>query len=253
MNIGFTLKDTIQKIAVKFFPASLPTVEKPYILRAVHQTELDIHELAMKAAVYNIPVSPKVIEKGLNAGFELMYYLAANGYRIRTPLFNLTISIPGQYDGAETQLPEGVYPQPRFKANPGFRKYLKEKVKVEFAGVDCCEGCIDEAKDEATGLADTVITRGNILTINGRGLKVRWDETHKDMAGVFFLPETGEPVRAKEIAFNTPGRLIVQIPMELRVGESYRLAVGTQSTPRHGGKLLKDVRNIRSDFTLTAA
>ena len=253
MNIGFTLKDAIQKIVVKFIPASLPTAAKPFNLKAVHQTDLDIHEIAMKAAVFNIPTSPKVIEEGLNAGFELMYYLAAIGFRIRTPIFNLAIKVPGQYDGTETHLPDGIFPVARLQTSAEFRNYLKEKVKVEFDGKETIESFISEARDEATGLFDEVLTRGNILTINGSGLKIDGDEEHKDLVGVFFKPPKGLPIKASIIALNNPRTMIVHIPNELTVGESYTLAVETQSSARHGSGTVKNVRDIRSSFMMKAA
>jgi hypothetical protein len=86
----------MHKIAVKFTHAFLPEAKKPYYLKAVHQPELDVHGIASKAGVYNIETSPKVIEEGLNAGMELIYYLAADGYKIKTPLFNLKIRVPGE-------------------------------------------------------------------------------------------------------------------------------------------------------------
>ena len=251
-NIGFTLKDVIQKIVVKFFAHSLPGVHKPYLLKAVHQTDLDIHDIAMKAAVFNIPTSPKVIEEGLLAGFELMYYLAANGYRIKTPIFNLKIRVPGTYDGTETHLPEETYPVASLQTSSAFRKYLKEKVKVEFDGKDSIDSFIADARDEATGSAG-VLTRGNILTINGMGLKIEGDEDHRDLVGVFFRPKTGLPVKAKTIALNNPRTLIVHIPTELKKGESYAITVETQSSARNGATMLKNIRDIRSAFMLTAA
>ena len=132
-------------------------------------------------------------------------------------------------------------------------KYLKEKVKVEFDGIERCESFIVEARDEATGLTDEVLTRGSILTINGTGIKIEGDEEHKDEVGVFFCPSAGSPVKASIIALNNPKTLIVQIPNELTVGESYRLAIETQSSARHGACIIKKVRDIRSDFTLVAA
>ena len=253
LNTGFTIKDIVRKIIVKFTPAFLPNAVKPYNLKTVHQTELDINGIAMKAAVFNIPTSPKVIEEGLNAGFELMYYLAATGYTIKTPIFNLKISVPGQYDGTETHLPDGIYPMARLQTSAEFRKYLKEKVQVEFDGKDICESFITEAKDEATGNVSTMLTRGNILTINGTGLKIEGDDANKGKIGLFFVPKSGTPIKASTIALNNPRSLIVHIPTELKKGVSYRLSVETQSSPRNGGGILKKVRNFSSEFTLTAA
>ncbi|MDR1351900.1 MAG: hypothetical protein LBK05_01355, partial [Treponema sp.] len=81
MALDFTVKDVIHKITAKFVPAFLPDAKKPYNLRAVHQPEVDVHGIASKAEVYNIETDPKVIEEGLTAACELMYYLAADGYK----------------------------------------------------------------------------------------------------------------------------------------------------------------------------
>jgi len=59
---------------------------------------------------YLIGTSPKVIEEGFTAGSVLACYLAADGYRLNTPLFKMKVKVPGEYDGSETHLPHGVYP-----------------------------------------------------------------------------------------------------------------------------------------------
>jgi hypothetical protein len=253
MNLNFTLQDALHGLAVKFVPASLPRAEKPYHLRAAFQKELDIHELALKAAVYNMKITPKEIEDGFNAAIELMYYLTADGYRVKTPLFSLWMRIPGEYSGHEEALPEGIVPVPRLRISASFRSYLKDKVKLEFAGLDALDGVIAQARDEATGRTGEVMTRGNILTITGKGLKIDGDEVRREQTGMFFVPDSGEPVRAAIVVVNTRKTLKVLIPHELKAGESYKLAVETQCSSRGGGTLLKKVREIRSEFSLVAA
>ena len=252
MAIDFPIKDVIHHIAVKFVKAFLPDAKKPYYLKAVHQPELDIHGIASKAAVYNVSTNPKVIAEGLAAGIELMYYLAADGYKIKTPLFNLKIRIPGEYNGSETSLAEGSYPVAKLQTSAEFRKYLKEKVKIEFDGIDHREGLIAEAHDEATGLMDQVLTPGHILTIRGHGLKIESDEEHQHQTGVFFLPNEGEPIKAPIIAVNEQKTLKVLIPNELIPGTSYTIAVGTMSSTKGVGSLTKKMRDVRSDFSLVA-
>ena len=247
------VKDVIHRIAVKFVQAFLPNAKKAFYLRAVHQPELDIHGIASKAAIYNIATSPKVIEEGLNAGMELMYYLAADGYRIKTPLFNLRIRIPGEYNGSETSLPEGIYPVARLRTSLAFRNYLKEKVKLEFDGIEDGNSIIAEAIDEATGLSGELMTVGNILTIRGAGIKIEGDAAHKDQVGVFFKPKSGSAVKAPVIAVNEPRTLKVLIPTGLKKGTAYQITVGTQSSAKMNGAILKKVRDITSDFTLVAA
>jgi hypothetical protein len=183
---------------------------------------------------------------------ELMFYLAADGYKIKTPLFNLKIRLPGEYDGAETHLPAGIVPVARLQTSAAFRKYLKERVQVEIDGIDQQDGLIAEAQDEATGLIDEVATMGNILTIHGYGLKIEGDEERKNAMGVFFKPASGIPIKAAVLAVNEPRTLKVLVPTELTEGTAYTIAVETQSSPRHAGTMLKKVRDMRSEFTVTA-
>ncbi|MDR2783476.1 MAG: DUF4469 domain-containing protein [Treponema sp.] len=252
MALDFNLKDIIHKITVKFTPAFLPDAKKPYNLKAVHQPDLDIHGVASKAEVYNIATSPKVIEEGLTAGLELMYYLAADGYRIKTPLFNLRIRVPGEYDGGETRLPEGVFPEARLQVSAAFRAYLRDKVGLEFDGIETAEGFIAQALDEATGLIDESATIGNLLTIHGSGLKLESDEQHKNEAGLYFVDAQGGKVKAGIIAVNEPRTLKAVVPAGLVAGTDYHLLVVTQSSAKSSSTLLKKPREIHSEFRLTA-
>ena len=252
MSIDFKVNDIIHRIAARFHHAFLPDAKKPYNLKAVYQPELDIHGIASKADVYNIATSPKVIEEGLSAGLELMYYLAADGFKIKTPLFNLKIRLPGEYDGSETSLPKGIIPTARLQISAAFRKYLKDRVKVDFIGIQDNDGLIAEAKDEATGLVDEVMTIGNILTIHGAGLKIEGDEDSKGTIGVYFSSETGEPVKAPIVAVNEPRTLKVIVPPELIEGTAYTVTVETKSSVRNGGMTLKNMRQVTSEFSLTA-
>jgi hypothetical protein len=252
MALDFTLRDVIHRITVKFAPAFLPDAKKPYNLKAVHQPDLDVHEVASKAEIYNIETSPKVIEEGLIAGLELMYYLAADGYRIKTPLFNLRIRVPGEYDSTETHLPEGVFPEARLQVSAAFRSYIRDKVRLEFDGIDQREGSIGEAVDETTGLVDEVVTIGGLVTVHGFGLKIESDTAHKADAGLYFEDGAGARVKAAILAVNEPRTLKAIAPAGLVAETTYRLLVITQSSVKHGSKILKDLREVCSEFILTA-
>jgi hypothetical protein len=252
MAIDFTVKDVMHKITAKFVHAFLPDAKKPYNLRAVHQPVLDIHGVASKADVYNINTSPKVIEDGFNAAIKLMGYLAADGYKITTPLFTLKMRIPGEYDGAETRLPSDVFPTARLQVNANYSKYLKENVQILIDGKDDTEGFIAQATDEATGLIDETATIGNILTVHGYGLKLETAPGHHTDAAIFFKPPTGVPTEATIIAVNEPRTLKLVVPSTLTIGTSYQLVVNTMSSAKGGGNALKTMRDMRSDFTVTA-
>lgn len=248
----FKINDVMHHIWAKFHAAYLPAAKKPFYLKAVRQPELDIHDVASKAEVYNMTTSPQVIEEGLNAGIELMYYLAADGFNIKTPLFRLRVRIPGEYDGIETCLPPGVCAAPKLQVSPAFRKYLKEKVTIGIDGIYGKEGRIAIVKDEATGTENEVMTIGSILTIHGSGLKIDGDAEQRDQVGLFFTPEDGEPIKAKIVSLNNARTLMALVPSELKAGTAYSLTVETRSSAKGYGFMLKNIRTVNSDFTLTA-
>jgi hypothetical protein len=252
MAVDFTLKDIMHNVAVKFVHTFLPEAKKPYNLRAVHQPELDIHGIASKANMYKFVIDPKIIEEGMIAGMELIYYLVADGFRIKTPLFNLKIRVPGEYDGSESQLTEGSHPVVRLQTSANFREYIKNRVHIEFDGFDETDGHIGEAKDEATGLIDECATIGNILTIRGYGLKIESDDANKDNVGVYFQSRiTGTRVKASVIAVNEHRTIKVVVPAGLNPSQAYFLLIITQSSSKGGGHTLKELREMRSDFNLT--
>jgi hypothetical protein len=109
-----------------------------------------------------------------------------------------------------------------------------------------------EVVDEASGLVDEVMTMGNLLTIRGYGLKIEEDQEHAGQAGLFFDDGMHPVVKAEIIAVNEPKTLKVIVPAGLSVGMDYTLKVVTQSSAKHAAALLKGVREVRSDFKLTA-
>jgi hypothetical protein len=250
----FKFKDLKHCITAKFFPACLPTAKKAYNLRAVYQPELDIHGIASKAEIYNISTPSKVIEEGMIAGMELIYYLAADGYKINTPVFYLQIGTPGEYDGHETQMPEGLYPYGQISITAKLRKYLKENIKIQFDGVALNEGYIETVIDRISGKTDTVVTAGGLFVMQGIGLKIVFDERHASDAGLFYECVTdGSRIREEmvNIAQNDPTLITALCRGDLETNKEYRIVVCTQSPIRGGNRLLKNVREVKSDFSIT--
>jgi hypothetical protein len=251
MAIDFTLKDVLHKVTAKFTPAYLPDAKLPYNLRAVLQTELDVHGVASKAEVYNIEADPKMLEEGFMGMCELIYYLTADGYKIKTPLFNLRIRLPGEYEGAETGLNEGAYPEVRMQSAARFRKYIRERVQVQFDGIDHEDGIIAEVVDEYTGAMDVTATLGSLLTVRGFGLKLEGDDLHKTQVGLWFDDKHTPPVKAEAVAVNEPRTLKVIVPTTLYADGEYYLKIVTQSNVKGRGTLLKNTRETWTDFILT--
>ena len=252
MSLFFFLKDIKHKVLVKLVPSWLPTAKKKYHAKAALQTELDIKAVAAKADLYNIGVSAKVIEDGFTAASKMILYLIADNYKFKSPLFSASIRIPGEYDGSETHLPQGVHPEIRLTVGSEARKYVADNVQVIFDGVEEAHGFIGEVCDEATGAIDSGITPDNIVAVHGYGLKVESDEAHADAVGVFLVNEAHEEIPVKAIALNEPRLLKILTPANLTSGERYVLLIRTQSPVKGGGTPLKDIREVLSQFTLEA-
>jgi hypothetical protein len=252
MPIDFKFKDIMHKITARFVPATLPNAKKPYVLKVVHKTVLNLHETASKAAIYNITTQPKVIEEGVAAYLELMRYLIADGYKLKTSMFTADISLPGEYDGAETQLAEGTRPKIRLRPSAEMAAYIEKHVEVGIDGIDRRAGVIGAVRDEATGQENETATIGSFITVRGLGLKIEADAAHAEAAGLYFEGEDGARVKAARPAVNEPRTLKTLVPALLQPGKAYSLVIVTQSSVPHGSVLLKDMRSIQSEFTLLA-
>jgi hypothetical protein len=250
MALDFKVRDVMHNVIARFVHAYLPDAKKPYNLKAQYQPELDVHGVASKATVYNVQTDPKVIEEGVNAFMELVYYLVADGFRIKTPLFNLWMRLPGEYKGDEIGLNDGLYPEARLQPTAGFRQYLRDFVKLVFSGIDDDVGHIGEAIDESNGQVDTTCTQRKILTIHGHGLKIESDAAHAAAVGLFFIGATGtDSSKVESVAVNENKTLKVIVP-PIGAPSTCRLKLVTQSSVKGSNHLLKEPREITSEFTL---
>ncbi|OAV69878.1 hypothetical protein Barb6XT_00216 [Bacteroidales bacterium Barb6XT] len=244
MALDFNVDDIIHRITVKFTPSYLPTAKKGFYAKSVLSDELDIHELASKAEVYNITTSPKIIEEGMTAGMNLIKYLTADGFRMKLPLITLSTRIPGEYTGTETHLAEGVHPEVRVRITPEFREYIKTKVNVVFDGIEDNVGFIGETVDEANGQAESY-TAGDVLSLYGAGLKVDGDAAHPEVGAWVVDVSTANRIRAKRIIVNEPKTLKILVSRNL-TGEKY-VEIITQTTVSAHGVFLKETRTLRTD------
>ncbi|MDR1500331.1 MAG: DUF4469 domain-containing protein [Tannerellaceae bacterium] len=248
-NYFISLRDTTHAVIAKFVKANLPDAKKPYNARAVLETELTLEEIAEKAAVYNVNVAPDRIVQGVRAFFTLCCYLSADGYKLRTPLFYSRMRIPGEYAGHETHMNPGEFPVVKMETSGSLREYIKERMKVKFDGIMDTSGYMSYSYDVDTKTTDLYMTDGGVVEIHGDGLKIMGDEEHKDQVGLFIVDDEGEERHVTAIGVNEPK--LVSFVMTNFLYKAYTLVIRTQtSTKTHGGHLLKDIHEIRSDFTL---
>jgi hypothetical protein len=213
---------------------------------------LDIPALASKAAVYNIQTSPEVIAEGLTAGCKLIYSLVADGFDIRLPICRVRAGLPGEYEGTETHLPEGVRPKALFSPNGDFQRYLEEHAAVHFDGVLVTDGMIGDMEDQTTGDVDSTATIGRLFIARGLGLKVAGDEEHEADVNAFFVDEEGAETPVADIAINEPKRIKVVVPTSLVNGKKYYFKVVTQTSAANSSTLLKNTRSVKSEIAVTA-
>ncbi|MDR1455679.1 MAG: DUF4469 domain-containing protein, partial [Tannerella sp.] len=156
-------------------------------------------------------------------------------------------------DGTETHLPAGVHPEVRLTVSNELRNYIRDHVHIEFDGIEDSKGLIGEVIDDATGIVNMIVTMGNIVTVRGYGLKIESDEAHEAQAGAFLVnSDGGDEIRVKAVAMNEPRTLKLLIPTTLSTDADYTLLIRTQSSTKGTSYLLKDLREVRSDFMLKA-
>jgi hypothetical protein len=252
MNLLFQSNDIFHNIITVFTRSCLPNAKKHYHIKTIKQTELDIHGIATISKIYNTHISPEIIEQSLNAVMELICVLVADGYIIKTPLFTIEVKFRGEYTGKEQKLHKGTYPYVRIKTTKMFRDYVKNRTNVIIDGIENTNGFIAKVIDESSGIENKTVTPGQLFEIYGIGLKIEYTEDNKDTAGVYFeSAKDGTLIKATIIAVNKPRLLKVIVPKGLRSDTAYRIVIKTQSTKAHGSTLLKDIRIMRSDFTVT--
>jgi hypothetical protein len=252
MAIDFENHDVLNNYVAQFVQANLPEAKKKYNLKAKFQSEYNVHDIASKASVYNIETNPKVIEDGANAFFDIIRYTVANGGTIHTPLFNLRVRLPGEYVGDETRLNDGLFPEIRLNPTAAFRKYIRDTVKVEIAGIGDDIGHIGEAYDEASATTNDVATVGGLMTVRGHGLKVSGEAA--DNFGLFFICVSPfEAFKVDVLPVNEPRTLKFIVPAGLTTGRSYMIRVDTRSPVSGGGRLLKELRYLEAPFKIKGA
>ena len=176
---------------------------------------------------------------------EVVSAIIKDGSAVNTPLMNTALSISGVFDGANDSFDKKRH---TVNLNITAGTLLRDavtKVKCEKTEGVSTDPYITEVTDIVTGTVNTTLTKGGVVQLVGARLKF----DAKDAAqGIFFVPETGEAVRAAVIAENKPARLMAIIPADLTVGTYY---IEVRSKHSGGGKPLKAVKAGRFAKPLT--
>ena len=149
---------------------------------------------------------------------EVVSAIIKDGSAVNTPLMNTSMSISGVFDGANDSFDKKRH---TVNLNITAGTLLRDaviKVKCEKTEGVSTDPYITEVTDIVTGTVNTTLTKGGVVQLVGSRLKFDAKDTAQ---GIFFVPETGEAVRAAVIAENKPARLMAIIPADLAAGTYY--------------------------------
>ena len=178
---------------------------------------------------------------------EVVSAIIKDGSAVNTPLMNTSMSISGVFDGANDSFDKKRH---TVNLNITAGTLLRDavtKVKCEKTEGASTDPYITEVTDIVTGTANTTLTKGGVVQLVGSRLKFDAKDTAQ---GIFFVPETGEAVRAAVIAENKPARLMAIIPADLAAG-TYYIEVRTKIL--EGNKSGKTLKTGRFNKALTVA
>ncbi|UTC98297.1 DUF4469 domain-containing protein [Treponema denticola] len=178
---------------------------------------------------------------------EVVSAIIKDGSAVNTPLMNTSMSISGVFDGANDSFDKKRH---TVNLNITAGTLLRDavtKVKCEKTEGVSTDPYITEVTDIVSGKVNEVLTKGGVVQLVGSRLKFDAKDTAQ---GIFFVPETGNPVRAAVIAENKPARLMAIIPADLAAG-TYYIEVRTKIL--EGNKSGKTLKTGRFNKTLTVA
>ena len=176
---------------------------------------------------------------------EVVSAIIKDGSAVNTPLMNTSMSISGVFDGANDSFDKKRH---TVNLNITAGTLLRDavtKVKCEKTEGVSTDPYITEVTDIVTGKVNEVLTAGGIIQLVGSRLKF---DAKDEAQGIFFIPETGEAVRAAVIAENKPARLMAIIPADLAAGSWY---IEVRTKYANATKQLKTLKAGRFGKALT--
>ncbi len=164
----------------------------------------------------------------LNGFEETILDIIDSGRTVNTPLFKTSFSISGVFDG-----PDDNFERNRHKIKVNLTNGIRlrdsvTKVDLEKTKTRITSPQIYEVKDIISGKVNKQLTPGGIVELFGHNIRISGNNTD---CGLWFIPDSGEAIKAQIFAQNKPSKLIAMIPALTNGG--YNLKVVTQFTVGH--------------------
>ena len=179
---------------------------------------------------------------------EVCALLVANGAALNTPLMNASMSISGVFDGANDSFDRRRHAVNLNMTAGTLLRDALASVKCEKTQIASTDPYITEVKDVVSDTVNSALTKGGIVQITGSRLKF---DAKDETQGIFFVPETGAPVRATVVAENKPARLTALIPQTLDAGIRY-IEIRTKLLDNNKSLKTMKVGRFAKPLTVTA-
>jgi len=178
----------------------------------------------------------------LNAYEDEVEMIHDEGSHINTPLVNTSSSVSGVFES-----PLDTFDPNRHKYNINVTKgtrlrAVEKRQKLEKTNAASPQPNIQEVKDTVSGKVNEELTPNGVIEVRGYGLKISGDER----CGLWFIPSSGEAIKAAIFVENKPSTVIAIIP-PLAAGD-YNIRIVTQHS---SGKDLKQPKAVIYPKTLT--
>ena len=153
----------------------------------------------------------------LDLFFETLFRLILEGNTVLTPLFNLGVSIKGNFDSQTDSFdPSRHRVKPRVNANAKFKDRLKMMARVQQQKANRPMPQPEEYINPNNGAGNDVLTLGGGAKLRGHALKFDQEDTTQ---GIFLIAEDQSRVRIEGVMHNTQRELIFLVPGDLASGE----------------------------------
>jgi hypothetical protein len=212
-----------------------------------------IEEAAERAAQHAAGLHQQTLQAGYTLMEEEIAAILLSGRAFHGVNFIITPSLYGAVLGTDTK---GVKKSFVCTLTKPFAQQLKN-VKLMLKGQKDFEAfaSITSVENVFTHTTDNTITIGDDIFISGDKIKVLGNPQTDPKAieagiGVFFVPETGNPIHAPRLNQNEPSFINVRVPNTLQNNKTYTLRIVTRYS--NGTALLVEPRHVEYHTKLTA-
>ena len=242
------LVKVFHRIRVKLYPNYIPGITGKYLGRTISEKTLTVKEVCDAMFLRGgFRGDPAEVEQYIALFNREVAHQLCDGFAVSTGYYSIHPSVGGTFDSKL----EGVSPDKHpitfsFRVLEPLRK-LVDDIEVFVDGLAESGAFINEFLDVTSDLINQKATVGGQFILTGNKIKIAGDA--QDVGLYFTTPGAPDAaIKAGKLALNDPNRLVGIIP-ELLPDKPWALEVRTQYT--NGSTILKEVRTIASEFTVT--